>query len=1470
MTTESSAVFVAVRVRPFGPKEDPLSCTITVPDSKTITLTDVPALFMNNNSGSSGSPPSGANNSGWGNSGASLLSQVGGGYTNIPIEHSFSFDKIFWSVPADVLPLSVSGISGERGNFSLLSSHTAFSRMASTSQDPAESSLGFPLSRPPNDGLSVSSPVDTGYLSSTASTTTGRNRYAASISSALPPKLPCLASAPAYDSQESVYDFIGPRLYEAIMKGFNACLFAYGQTGSGKSYSMIGDTEVFSGSAMSVSKKRQPLLGSASNPEEGYGIIPRLSTDLFRCMREERERDEAVSYTVELSFLEIYCEKVRDLLVGRGGVSSNQGNSSSSTGSLRIRQHPINGPYVEGLSQIRVRDADSVIKNLASGMRDRVTAETKMNEHSSRSHAILQLKITKVTAVSNEAGVVPKTCVCKASLVDLAGSERVSQSGVVGTRFEETRNINLSLSCLGRIIQQLSDKQSGKHVIPAYRESALTWLLSDSLGGNSKTILLATVAPSAYCHAQTLNTLRFAGVAKRIINVASVNEDQHLEKLVLDLRRQIVRLTLQLETGKAAEVHIAEIESLRAERDELRIENKALKAKETTKVDNSVMQLLRKRVAELEEENGKLRGEKVELEQRFLTSTSSLREELSKSRAELLSVKSAYEKEINQPAKHPSTQQQPTDSGGIMLVSGLAIRSKGKGTAGPGSTTSADSAPFLDPKQLKLTEDVSRLTKQVRALERSLKAAQHSASEAKASAKAAREECDSYRVRYDESKRQLASLHERMQSTTSLLETTQCELAAVKGVLPPAAAGAQKNTQDNAASLASQLSSTREDYLNEKQNNVQLLLRASLLEKERNDYRNLAREKYADINELELMLLEETESSERYYLRMRFHRAMSELQQSFARKLCFDGMVAAGIYQKKGRQSNDFSPSCFPASLPRYSVKEIRGYTSHGVTPRSTLTSLNQSEGVLTELAIPNQQGLHSSLELLNTQQKYECLFDESQHRDQIEQEYFKSIIGLLLQQSRLQRDQVLHQSELLTEVRAQLALESDDTTFIKQRFKERNEALAESRERQAAAEEALRLSEAENMRLSIKLKAADDRAADLEESFNTVVEKLASLQSAYSSMEERCHLAMKAAAEAQGEVLSDSEGNLSNASKEGLSTGSSCVAKDGSHTGDLKRYTEEEEIVLVPNAESLHKAVSDSGPLRGLLQKELQAALEKNKLLESQVEQLHTELGVVHAKEERTANLHAEYREHQQLEQDLLRKQIENLNRSNTYLLSEIDTVVRDCNQRVEQQQAIVAMLRDALNEETSTADRRQETVHVLENKLRTMQDNYTALTDRNTEVELSYRSLEVRYGHLQRELNKLQGQYSEVRDQLLEMGNRVPELYVLLERGISEDTAAWLEKIKREKANLERQKKDAQNLRKELLEHVRIRNSNLQDVQRQLEEIVETSAFTNAEVLSTVAYGVEGSQATDVTNLTMSEVSNIRTETSLTSMDV
>ncbi|GAB6029696.1 Kinesin protein 1B [Chamberlinius hualienensis] len=310
-----------------------------------------------------------------------------------------------------------------------------------------------------------------------------------------------------FAGQDKVYNNLGVDLLDNAFQGYNACIFAYGQTGSGKSFTMMGS-------------------------QEDKGIIPRLCDNLFE--RIAKNDDPNLSYKVEVSYMEIYNEKVHDLLDPKGTKQS-----------LRVREHNLLGPYVDGLSLLAVSAFHDIDNLMQEGNKSRTVAATNMNNESSRSHAVFNVILTQ-TLVDDASGVSGEK-VAKISLVDLAGSERAVKTGAVGERLKEGSNINKSLTTLGLVISKLAEQSTGKakdKFVP-YRDSVLTWLLKDNLGGNSKTVMIATISPASDNYEETLSTLRYADRAKRIVNHAVVNEDPNA-RIIRELRQEVEILRDQL------------------------------------------------------------------------------------------------------------------------------------------------------------------------------------------------------------------------------------------------------------------------------------------------------------------------------------------------------------------------------------------------------------------------------------------------------------------------------------------------------------------------------------------------------------------------------------------------------------------------------------------------------------------------------------------------------------------------------------------------------------------------------------------------------------------------------------------------------------------------------------------------------------------------------------------------------------
>ncbi|RDW94641.1 kinesin-like protein [Coleophoma crateriformis] len=296
-----------------------------------------------------------------------------------------------------------------------------------------------------------------------------------------------------YAHQEDVYNSLGEEFLDHNFEGYHTCIFAYGQTGSGKSYTMMGTPD-------------QP------------GLIPRTCEDLFQRIEAAHDETPNISYNVRVSYFEVYNEHVRDLLMPV--------NPNHPPNYLKIRESPTEGPYIKDLTDASVKNISEIMRYMKIGDASRTTASTKMNDTSSRSHSVFTIMLKQIHHDMETDETTERTA--RIRLVDLAGSERAKATEATGQRLREGSNINKSLTTLGRVIGALADPKQhrpgkrNKDVVP-YRDSILTWLLKDSLGGNSKTAMIACIAPSDYD--ETLSTLRYADQAKRIRTRAVVNQD---------------------------------------------------------------------------------------------------------------------------------------------------------------------------------------------------------------------------------------------------------------------------------------------------------------------------------------------------------------------------------------------------------------------------------------------------------------------------------------------------------------------------------------------------------------------------------------------------------------------------------------------------------------------------------------------------------------------------------------------------------------------------------------------------------------------------------------------------------------------------------------------------------------------------------------------------------------------------------
>jgi kinesin family protein 5 len=297
--------------------------------------------------------------------------------------------------------------------------------------------------------------------------------------------------------QSDIFNFSIKSTVDDILNGYNGTVFAYGQTGAGKSYTMMG---------------------SSIDDDDGKGVIPRIVEQIFENILSSPAN---IEYTVRVSYMEIYMERIRDLLQPQND-------------NLPVHEERNRGVYVKGLLEIYVSSVQEVFEVMRRGGNARAVAATNMNQESSRSHSIFVITITQknVETGSAKSG--------QLFLVDLAGSEKVGKTGASGQTLEEAKKINKSLSALGMVINALTDGKSS-HV--PYRDSKLTRILQESLGGNSRTTLIINCSPSSYNDAETLSTLRFGMRAKSIKNKAKVNAELSPAELKMMLAKAKTQIT---------------------------------------------------------------------------------------------------------------------------------------------------------------------------------------------------------------------------------------------------------------------------------------------------------------------------------------------------------------------------------------------------------------------------------------------------------------------------------------------------------------------------------------------------------------------------------------------------------------------------------------------------------------------------------------------------------------------------------------------------------------------------------------------------------------------------------------------------------------------------------------------------------------------------------------------------------------
>jgi hypothetical protein len=317
---------------------------------------------------------------------------------------------------------------------------------------------------------------------------------------------------PMESNQSEIFEETSKEVVKSVLKGYNGTIFAYGQTGTGKTYTMVGDFK----------------------NQKDKGIIPRAFDYIF----EQTKQDKEHKYNILISFIQIYIEQIQDLL-------------DPSKKDIRIREDPDNGVYLEGVTWVKVSSTDECSQVFLKGEENRATHSTLMNAHSSRSHAILIAKIQKniilskekideLSKESNEKIKAERNMTTGSLyLVDLAGSERVKKTNAREMRLEEAKKINFSLLILGKCINALAE---GKQTYISYRESKLTRLLQESLGGNAKTSLIVTISPSNYNADESISSLNFASRAMKVKNKPIINKSVDYQALCIKLQEDLDKL----------------------------------------------------------------------------------------------------------------------------------------------------------------------------------------------------------------------------------------------------------------------------------------------------------------------------------------------------------------------------------------------------------------------------------------------------------------------------------------------------------------------------------------------------------------------------------------------------------------------------------------------------------------------------------------------------------------------------------------------------------------------------------------------------------------------------------------------------------------------------------------------------------------------------------------------------------------
>lgn len=372
-------------------------------------------------------------------------------------------------------------------------------------------------------------------------------------------------------TQEEVYEATAAPIVSGVLEGFNGTIFAYGQTGTGKTYSMDGKTH-----------------------GEHRGIMPRAFDHIFEYIQANQDSHE---FLVTVTYVEIYNNELRDLL------------AENHEQPLKIREDAQKNVYIKGVCTHKVKSVDELHALLAYGKKNRVVRKTNMNSESSRSHSILSLVIETLTKIDGQDHVRS----ARLNMVDLAGSERAAKTGAEGVGFTEGVNINYELMILGNCIAALTSK--GSHI--PYRDSKLTMLLKDSLGGNARTMMIAALGPADYNFSETMSTLRYAERAKKIENKPKVNMDPK-DALLLQLKEELAALESQIQQKDQLSAQMGASDDVIAMMEAKLEEERAEIAKQSNMAEKERIELTKKmeqRLKEIEAEKAKRESFQAKLEE---------------------------------------------------------------------------------------------------------------------------------------------------------------------------------------------------------------------------------------------------------------------------------------------------------------------------------------------------------------------------------------------------------------------------------------------------------------------------------------------------------------------------------------------------------------------------------------------------------------------------------------------------------------------------------------------------------------------------------------------------------------------------------------------------------------------------------------------------------------------------------------